>query len=207
MLSSRKKQRDNINVLLTKPPVGQYPLGYENYPPMIPMGLAFLAHMLEKNSIEYAIADNYLASYGSGEWDELNYRKLLIYHNPSHVGISAMSIEGREVLKLIEIIRSSLPSAKIIVGGPYAFFAAEQVAPICDYVVIGEGEQALIDILLGTVPAKYRHGKVIKYPPSESLDHLFELPNGPNKTLIPWHEFLQLGYDFHLSSLVSYKYY
>lgn len=184
-------------VLLTKPPIGRYPLGYDLYPPMIPMGLGFLARALEDHCIDYVVADNYLESYSKRSWDESNYLSLLKDYNPTHVCISAMSVEWPEALKLIELTRKAIPNTCLLIGGPHANFSATEIAPLADYVVVGEGELALPDILLDTVPSEYCQGNIIEYPFIKQLDSIVE-SHSCRKEMIPWSKFSPLKYDLKM---------
>ena len=159
-----------IRVLLTKPPVGKYPLGYRLYPPMIPMGLGFLARVLQDNGIQYVVADNYLASFGNKTWNKSAYQQILNDFIPTHVCVTSMSVEWPEALDLIRVTRSALPECKVLVGGPHAHFAAGEIAAECDYVVIGEGERALPDLLLNRVIGSHIKGNIIEYPFVQPLD-------------------------------------
>lgn len=182
-----------IRVLLTKPPVGKYPLGYRLYPPMIPMGLGFLARALQDNGIHYEIADNYLDSFGTRTWDSSAYQQKLKDYAPTHVCVTSMSVEWPEALDLIRLTRSLLPECKVLVGGPHAHFAAYEIASKCDYVVIGEGERALPDVLLDRVSVNHVHGNIIQYPFIQPLDSLLDGSHG-RKEMIPWCDFSPARY-------------
>jgi anaerobic magnesium-protoporphyrin IX monomethyl ester cyclase len=69
--------------------------------------------------------------------------------SPDYVGIGVRSPLFPLFRKLSGIIRRELPDCKIIVGGPHATGAPEACAPCADYVVVGEGEHALLDIVEG----------------------------------------------------------
>lgn len=188
---------NDLKVLLTKPPVGRYPLGYDLYPPMIPMGLGFLARVLQDTGIPYAVADNYLASFHNRKWDDRAYRDLLFDYRPSHVCVTSMSVEWPEALELIRITRATLPESKVLVGGPHANFAASEIASVSDYVVVGEGERALPDILTNAVPSRYCKGHITEYPFIQPLDSLLESSNG-RKEMIPWRDFSPIKYDLKM---------
>jgi anaerobic magnesium-protoporphyrin IX monomethyl ester cyclase len=183
-----------IHVLLTKPPVGRYPLGYDLYPPMIPMGLGFLARVLRDNSISYSVYDQYLASYKTRVWDKASYLQCLLETRPTHVCLSSMSVEWPEALGVIRTTREFLPECKVIVGGPHAHFAADEISSLVDWVVVGEGERALLDILRGTIHHDCVRGNVVEYPFIEDLDSLVSGPDG-EKDMIPWVDFSPLSYD------------
>jgi radical SAM superfamily enzyme YgiQ (UPF0313 family) len=160
---------------------------------MIPMGLGFLARVLQDQGFDYLVIDNYLASYRRA-WSDLEYRRQLRNYQPTHVCITSMSVEWPEALALIETTRREAPTCKILCGGPHANFAAAEIASLCDFVVVGEGERALPDLLLGRVPPQYCTGNIISYPFIDPLDSLLSSSNG-RKEMIPWDDFSPLHYD------------
>lgn len=184
-------------VLLTKPPVGNYPLGYDLYPPMIPIGLGFLAHALQDQNVDYVVCDNYLQSFYSRRWESSAFLSLLKDYRPTHICVTSMSVEWPEALELIRLTRNVLPESKVLVGGPHANFAAQEISTVSDFVVVGEGERALPDIIAGTVGPEYRKGNIVEYPFIKPLDSLVETSTGRTR-MIPWHDFSPISYDLSM---------
>ena len=60
-------------IVLTLPHLRDSPWG--KYKPLIPLGLGFLASMLEKHGHEVKIIDNYLNSYYSGHFEPTHRRQ------------------------------------------------------------------------------------------------------------------------------------
>jgi radical SAM superfamily enzyme YgiQ (UPF0313 family) len=187
-------ERAPIRVLLTKPPVGKYPLGYDLYPPMIPMGLGFLARVLRDHSIPYLVCDQYLASYKSRTWDKAAYVRSLSDYRPTHVCLSSMSVEWPEAVEVIRATRKVLPNCEVLVGGPHAHFAPDEISSFADWVVVGEGERALPDILLRKLKLQYVRDNIVEYPFIQNLDSLIVGPDG-QREMIPWDDFSPLSYD------------
>lgn len=187
----------SIRVLLTKPPVGNYPLGYDLYPPMIPMGLGFLARALQDEGIPYQVDDNYLQSYSSRAWDQNRYECVLRGFEPTHVCVTSMSVEWPQAIELIQVTRAALPESQILVGGPHAHFAATEISSVADCVVVGEGERALPDILRRRVSPQFTNGNIVQYPFIDPLNSFVETNNG-RKEMIPWDDFSPVQYGLKM---------
>lgn len=69
--------------------------------------------------------------------------------SPDYIGISVRSPLFPLFSNLSDRIRAELPKCKIIAGGAHATAAPESCMAHADYVVRGEGEHALVDILEG----------------------------------------------------------
>ena len=74
-------------------------------------------------------------------------KELLTEFSPGLIGISSMSFQYKSALEVMSICRESAPGAKIVLGGYHASLAyaelTEEREPPFDFLVRGEGEQAL----------------------------------------------------------------
>lgn len=74
--------------------------------------------------------------------------RLLRELNPEVVGLSAMTFQRPTAARLVELIRSLQPTAKIVVGGYDPSLAAEAYEPMkVDYLIRGEGEVTFRELL------------------------------------------------------------
>src|SRR5437588_11298804 len=132
-----------MNVLLLS-----MPDSFEHMPPMairMPNGaLASLAGNVDPHH-QVAIADLILAHASVGPTVERLVRDL----NPDLVGLSVMTFQRVTALQIARLIRQLRPAARIVVGGydpslaPEAYEASAEV----DFIVRGEGEQTLCELL------------------------------------------------------------
>lgn len=81
-------------------------------------------------------------------------------------GFSTYTANYHRTLEILEDIIFQYPDCKTIAGGPHATALPEQVAQDFDYVVMGEGERLLREILKGKMSGIY------KGFPIDSLDEL-----------------------------------
>jgi anaerobic magnesium-protoporphyrin IX monomethyl ester cyclase len=160
-----------------------------------PLGLAYVAAFLEKGGFEVNILDNYLLNKPI-EDVKLEVNRL----NPTIVGINCTSNTYKRCVETAKAVKEVLPSCKVVVGGPHPSFMPESMLqhPEIDYVVNGEGEQAMLALAnniakgedhsaLSAIPGiAYRHeGQIVKTAQS-FIKELDQIPY-PARHLLPMH--------------------
>jgi len=145
-----------------------------------PLGLGSLISLVRNEGHKAFFIDNYLKP---SKFIEEGY---LQKNNIDFVGIYANSICYRDTLRMFNEIenlrKKGLWSGEIIVGGPHTSVALETIPEFVDYVVQGEGEEAILEIVNGKT-----NGRVIK---EERIKDLVPLP------FEPWDIFTKLPYDY-----------
>jgi radical SAM superfamily enzyme YgiQ (UPF0313 family)/GT2 family glycosyltransferase/Tfp pilus assembly protein PilF len=130
-----------------------------------PLGIGFLISVLRDAGHFVSFIDNYLSP---NNFLETNY---LAVNHIDFVGIYANTICFRDTLRMIyklEYLRQTGQwSGKIILGGPHTTVAPETIPSFVDYLVQGEGEQAIVDIVSGKVTER-----ILRYPRIIDLDTL-----------------------------------
>jgi anaerobic magnesium-protoporphyrin IX monomethyl ester cyclase len=150
----------NRVVTLIAPPLYFSKNSYST-PLTMPLGLAYLAAVLEKAQYRVKIIDcpgsdaNHISLTPNGRFkvqglDE--QRSIdLIDRDTDIIGVSIMfSQEWPQVRDYINCIRRAFPHAKIIVGGEHPTAMSEYTlrdCPAIDYVVRGEGELTLLEVV------------------------------------------------------------
>jgi len=157
-------EKDASNILLTTPaaPV-QSPFSTKEKRP--PIGIGFLISILRNAGHEVFFIDNYLQPSDFLQTDHLQRNRI------DYVGIYANTICFRDTLRMLhklEHLRNTHQwSGKIIVGGPHTTVAPQTIPDFVDYIVQGEGEHAICDIVEGKVT-----DRIVRYPRIENLDGL-----------------------------------
>ncbi|WP_347272951.1 glycosyltransferase [Candidatus Kuenenia sp.] len=130
-----------------------------------PIGLGFLISVLRNAGHEVFFIDNYLQPNNFLETDYLQRNKI------DYVGIYANTICYRDTLrmfyKLDYLRRTGKWRGKIMVGGPHTTVALHTIPDFVDYIVQGEGERAILDIVEDKVK-----DRVVRYPTIKNLDEL-----------------------------------
>jgi anaerobic magnesium-protoporphyrin IX monomethyl ester cyclase len=160
----------------------------------IPLGLSYVAAALEKAGFEVQVIDNYLLE-NPVDQVKLEVEKL----KPEIVGITCSSATYSRCVETAKAIKDALPSCKVVVGGWHPSYEPESMLehPQIDYVVMGEGERAMVELAtgikhgadLGLIPipgvAFRREGEIVKNP-QKFISNLDELPF-PARHLLPMH--------------------
>lgn len=151
---------------------------------LIPMGLAHIGAICEKEGCDVKVIDDYLL--------DLPYEKLgkkISNISPDVIGVTIGSLVYSEAVKTIQLCKKIVPNAKIIAGGPHPTVMPEQTLldiPELDALVIGEGEETVAEVierfrrnrnLENVKGACFKKGKkIIKNPPRLFIKNLDELP-------------------------------
>lgn len=161
-----------------------------------PLGLSFVAGALEKAGFQIEVLDNYMLRKSLEEVQELVKRL-----NPEIVGITCGSATFRRCVQTAQAIKQVLPACRIVVGGWHASYVPDSILeiPEIDYVVVGEGEQAMIELATAIIKASNKenaggkipgvgyklNGQIVKNP-SQFIKDLDQVPF-PARHLLPLH--------------------
>ena len=122
-----------MKVLLVYPP-----RGFNTKDLMPPLGLAYIAAVLEENNIKVEVVD---AEVERLSWKAL--QKRYKESKPDVIGITSLSESRFKSFKSAEIAKQAIPDSIVLMGGPHASLTAEDTLaniPSVDIVVRGEGE-------------------------------------------------------------------
>ena len=108
-----------------------------------PLGLAYVAAALEKSGFSVQIYDNYLLER---QIDEVKAE--IRRRQPQIVGITCSSLTYARCIETAKAAKEACPSCKVVVGGPHPSYMPETMLrhQDIDYVVLGEGEQAMVNL-------------------------------------------------------------
>lgn len=147
-----------MDILLINPYYTQVEGNYSFYPPAPPLGLLYIATYLNKHGLSAEISEFGIFSitdavttgkrirFGISD-DQI--RERLQRDKPRIVGITNMySIYYRDVIEIANTIKSFDPEITVVVGGNHSssYWAHVLKNEAIDYVVIGEGENTLLEL-------------------------------------------------------------
>lgn len=124
-----------------------------------PAGLGLLSAMLKKADHKVFLVDRFV---DSGDWID-DVAKV------DFVGIHTTTPCFKDALTIIDRLERENYSGRIALGGPHVALFPHTVPPQVDYVVQGEGEYIIQDLVEGTHP----QGTIIK---TQRIDNLDQLP-------------------------------
>jgi len=149
---------------------------------MAPLGLLNLAAYLEKEGVEVTVHD------GLGPMAppslEHDVEEVLAEH-PDLVGFTATTSSFLDAAEMARQIKDRRPDTLTVVGGVLVSSLGADLLErfdAVDYLVFGEGEQTLSEIVAGRRPEEihglaYRDGsRAVTTPPRERIDDLDQLP-------------------------------
>jgi anaerobic magnesium-protoporphyrin IX monomethyl ester cyclase len=130
-----------MGTLLINPP---YPATES---PIMPLGLSYIAAVLEKNGVEVQVLDLLVSQYS-----EEKLHRYMAEFRPEVVGVTAVTMNYPISSNILRLCKRFDENVITVIGGPHVTFCAEQTlreAPWIDIVVRGEGEYTMLDIVRG----------------------------------------------------------
>ncbi len=183
--------------------------------PYPPLGLLYLSAWLDKHGMENEVFDTTFSTKN-------DLKDYLLLHRPRIVALYANLMTKLNVLEIASFIRSeaTLNNALIVLGGPdVTHNTADYLANGADIIVIGEGEQTMLEICLSAqitdsapdmerfshingIAYQQQDGFVFKTTPREKLRDIDDLPF-PNRLKINLQQYLNAWKKAHGHSAVS----
>jgi anaerobic magnesium-protoporphyrin IX monomethyl ester cyclase len=170
-----------LHVTLVNPP---YPKGAHQHPPFTPLGLGYLAAVLEKNKYEVDVIDCQVLRLS---YDE--FRSELSKRQPDIVGMTSTTLTYKSALRIAKIAKEVHPKCLTVLGGIHVTFwddKALQECPYLDVVVRKEGENTILELverleagkafndILGTTCRKGE--EIVRNPDRPYIEDLDSLP-------------------------------
>lgn len=182
---------------------------------LFPLGIGYIAAVLEQHDYEVSLVDcpsagyDQVVSIGKDRsvygLSQSQIRDHIERFRPDAVGISCLfSTLERQTLKIAQLVKSISPETVVIVGGPHiaGYYRRVIQNPAVDYCVIGEGEETIIQLLTalnaGRVPADadglcYRsQGQVRVQPRTRYIENLDQVPF-PARHLVDQETYFRIG--------------
>jgi magnesium-protoporphyrin IX monomethyl ester (oxidative) cyclase len=175
-----------------------------------PLGLAYIASILERNGYKVEILDCQALEL------PLNRVKQEIENkHPQVVGVTSTTPTIYSALKIVKAAKKVDQSIITMIGGPHASFMPKETLNSCrelDFVVIGEGEYITLELLNSIVEDKpleevkgiaFRKGKyILETPKRPYISNLDALPL-PARHLLPMDKYKILGKNLTVIHVIS----
>ena len=175
-----------------------------------PMGLTYLAAVLEKYGYHVEILDAPVLSLSHEQIEEEIKKR-----EPDIVGITATTAMINSALQVAKTAKTVLPESIVVLGGIHVTFSYESTMrenPFVDIVCIGEGEYTLLELvqtlekegdLKNVKGIVYRkNGELVKNQPRPLIENLDELPF-PARHLLPMHKYKAFGENMILGTILT----
>lgn len=187
--------------------------------PNLPLGIAYIGAMLQRNGYDVKMLDAFIEGWHcetriSDEkilvgmpFDEIE--AFIAAESPDVVGITSMFTSQRKNAHgVAALVKKINPSIKVVVGGAHPTAAPEAVLsdPNVDVVVLGEGDNSIVPVLralqlgkpledlepLDGVGFKRRDGRMIIQHKTHQVEKLDDLPF-PARHLLPMEKYFAAG--------------
>ena len=174
-----------------------------------PLGLAYIAAVLEENSIKVKILDAPALNM-----DFYKYRQTVSKLNVDVLGVQTTTPTISQALQVAQITKEEHPDCVVTLGGYHATFMSHQLLQQNDFVdmiVRNEGEYTTLDVvnaIENDKPLKnidginYRDGNILietpQRPPIENLDAL----PFPARHLLPMGQYMIFGRKQQLATMI-----
>ncbi len=133
------------------------------------MGIRGLHSWLESHKVDVESLFFYSSAYLDGVYKKSDVGaaiEWLVSQDPEYIGFGVRSPMLPLFKEFVAGIRKELPKCRVIIGGAHPTAVPEECTELADYVVPGEGENALLDILNGAPEG------IVRGKPIEDLDSL-----------------------------------
>ncbi|MCX8176135.1 MAG: B12-binding domain-containing radical SAM protein [Candidatus Bathyarchaeota archaeon] len=158
-----------------------------------PLGLAYLAAILEKNCYKVEILDLPALNSSLSMFKKIIERRL-----PDIVGVTATTSTINSAYKIVKVVKQTSPETLTVLGGAHITFMPERTMNECpqiDVGCIGEGEYTFLEIVktvesngclekVKGIIYRDRSGLIRKNPSRYYIENLDELPF-PARHLLP----------------------
>lgn len=113
----------------------------ENYTPAPPMGILYIGTILARAGFDVKVIDSFPG------FNEGNIKRICDF-KPDLIGISVLTTGHRIAANYTRVLKEALPRARVCWGGVHASAIPTQILqtePV-DFVVIGEGEETMLEV-------------------------------------------------------------
>lgn len=170
-----------------------------------PLGLAYMAAVLEENDVEVIIIDACAL-----EMDLESVGKELMKFSPDIIALTALTPTIAKALETAEYARDICEDSMIVMGGYHPSFNYKEILKynFVDVVIIGEGEETLLDLtktLENNMPLSSVNGIAfddVVTPPRQLILDLDSLPI-PARHLLPMDSYKLLNMDTKMSTMIT----
>jgi anaerobic magnesium-protoporphyrin IX monomethyl ester cyclase len=133
-----------VKTHLIIPPSGYIAQRWKEHNTMPPLGILFIAAVLEKNDLPVRVTASDVLKLKKND-----IMQAINEYDADAVGLSITTENRFEIFDLLKTIKAEFPEKLLIVGGPHATMAGLDMLahiPAIDLAVIGEGERTILEI-------------------------------------------------------------
>jgi radical SAM superfamily enzyme YgiQ (UPF0313 family) len=152
----------------------------------IPLGIGYLAALLEENGYVVDVIDCQVQHYTSSDLESE-----LIRLQPDVIGVTSTTLTYKSATEIVQAAKKACPNSLTIMGGPHVTVLDDQTLneqPELDIIVRGEGERTLLELVDNVSKSNLKNldnvlgitfrknGKIIQTPDRPFIQNIDELP-------------------------------
>lgn len=176
-----------------------------------PLGIAYMAGVLQKNHIDVEILDA-----SAEDMDFKDVEKELLKRKPDLVALTALTPTIGRALETAQVVKETLPDSIVVMGGyhPTFNFIETLEDENVDIVIRGEGEYIMLNLVQalenqsslhdvkGIVFEDKNSKEIVVNPEAPLIQDLDELPF-PALNLLPMKKYRLLDMDTHMTTMIT----
>lgn len=176
-----------------------------------PLGIAYMAGVLQENNIDVAILDA-----SAEDMDFKDVEKELLKRKPDLVALTALTPTIGRALETAQVVKETLPDSIVVMGGyhPTFNFIETLEDENVDIVIRGEGEYIMLNLVQalenqsslhdvkGIVFEDKNSKEIVVNPEAPLIQDLDELPF-PALNLLPMKKYRLLDMDTHMTTMIT----
>lgn len=175
--------------------------------PYPPLGLLYVSAWIEKNGFPNRVLDSTFMRVE--DWKET-----VLKVKPGVLALYVNLMTKVSLIRLIKWVRANLPKTKIVLGGPdITYNIRPYLQTGCDFVIIGEGEQSMLELLqalhhktslleVNGIAFLDKDGDLIRTEARSKIRDLDQLPM-PAREKIDLEKYLHIWRQHHGGSSIS----
>ena len=176
-----------------------------------PLGIAYMAGVLQENNIEVEILDA-----SAEDMDFKDVEKELLKRKPDLVALTALTPTIGRALETAQVVKETLPDSIVVMGGyhPTFNFIETLEDENVDIIIRGEGEYIMLNLVQalenqsslhdvkGIVFEDKNSKEIVVNPEAPLIQNLDELPF-PALNLLPMKKYRLLDMDTHMTTMIT----
>lgn len=176
-----------------------------------PLGIAYMAGVLQENNIDVEILDASAEDMGFED-----VKNELFKRKPDLVALTALTPTIGRALETAQVVKETLPNSIVVIGGyhPTFNFIETLEDENVDIVIRGEGEYIMLNLVQalenhsnlhdvkGIVFEDKNSKEVVITPEAPLIDNLDEIPF-PALNLLPLKKYRLLDMDTHMATMIT----
>ncbi len=176
-----------------------------------PLGIGYLGAYLKRGGHEVKLIDSLIEDYTY----EVLKEKIKEFE-PHIVGISVLTATVYKGYSLAQLVKEIDSNIKTVIGGPHVTFLPEETlreCPYLDFVVIGEGEETLLELTnelsksepqlenVKGIAWRRSNGEIVTNPPRPLIEDLDSIPF-PAYELLPMDKY-RIGKKLRIGTMIT----